>query len=248
MSQPFVSLRDVFFYYSFLFSYCVQLYQEIQEKGYKSSYTTAYRYIKLLANNEPITKRSAHVDTAPGKQAQVDWGSFGKIIINGKTRRLYAFVYILGYSRMMYVEFTTRQDIKTLQECHIHAFNHLGIPETIVYDNMKTVVLRREKATGNTSDNIYFNPSFSNFAQYYGFNIYLCHPYWPREKGKVEAGVKYLRNNFMQGRRFQKDFSSLEEINKQVKKWLNTVAHVRIHGTTQKRPLQRWNQEKPSFS
>lgn len=222
-----------------------KLYQEIQEKGYKSSYATVYRYIKALVNNKSIIKRSSHVNTTPGKQAQVDWGSFGRIIINGKTRQLYAFVYILGYSRMMYVEFTARQDIKTLQECHMHAFHHLGIPETIVYDNMKTVVLRRKKTTENTSENIYFNPSFSNFAQYYGFNIYLCHPYWPREKGKVEAGIKYLRNNFMQGRRFQKDFSSLEEINKQIKKWLDTVAHVRIHGTTQKRPLELWNQEKP---
>lgn len=218
-----------------------KLYLELKKQGFKYSYSTVYRLINnIMSQKMSSYKPSKHVETAPGEQAQVDWGSFGEIIVNDKARRLYGFFYILGYSRRIYVEFTVRQNLKTLQQCHINAFAQLGIPKTIVYDNIKTVVLRRDK-----NKNVYLNPSFSNFAQYYDFKIYVCHPYWPRAKGKVEAAVKYFRNNFMQGNKFQRDFFSLEELNKQVIEWRTTVADVRKHGTTERKPIELWQQEKP---
>lgn len=219
----------------------MKLHYELQEQGYKGSYASVVRFINIVTDERKPQRSSKHVETKPGEQAQVDWGSCGKIKINGKVRRLYAFVYVLSYSRMTYVEFTTRQTLKTLEQSHINAFKILGIPKMIVYDNMKTVVLQRKKK----DKDIYFNPSFNNFAQYYGFNIYLCHPYWPQEKGKVERNVRYIKGNFIQGKNIQKDFSSLDDLNAEMQKWLDNVANVRIHATTEERPIDRWQQEKP---
>lgn len=218
----------------------------MQIKGYAGSYATLYRHFKYLVNFKSISKYkpSIRFETEPGKQAQVDWGSFGKIKINNKLEQLYCFVCVLGFSRAMYIEFTIKQNLQTFEQCHIHAFEQLGIPQTIVYDNMKTVVLRREKLVNGIIEP-HYNPAFLDFTQHYGFLIKLCPVYWPRAKGKVESGVKYVRNNFAHGINFKNEFSSLEELNKKAAFWIDKVANVRTHRTTGEKPSERWLKEKP---
>lgn len=194
-------------------------------------------------NRQETYKRSQQVITTPGEQAQVDWGSFGKIAIAGRIEPLYAFVYVLSYSRAIYVEFVVRQNQQTLHSCHEHAFKKLGIPRNIRYDNMKTVVLRRTRLPeGGTRD--YITPTFKDFARYYGFNIELCPRYWPRSKGKVEAMVKYLRHNFMGQQAYRKTYKSLEELNDNVARWTESVAQQRNHKTTGRKPFELWQEEK----
>ncbi len=220
-----------------------KLYFEIRQQGYQGCYMSLYRFLQTDVKHPLTLKRSQRLETGPGEQAQVDWGSFGEIEINGVAKRLCCFVYVLGYSRALYVEFTTRQNTQSLMQCHIHAFEQLGIPQTIVYDNMKTVVLKRRKlANGETK--IHYNPAFLDFANFYGFKIFVCPPYWPQAKGKVEASVKYVRNNFFQGENFQKEFVSLNELNQKVDFWLNQVANLREHKTTGERPTDRLLREK----
>lgn len=229
-----------------------KLLLEIKQRSYKGSYSTLNNYLRELLKSAKYKnyKPSTHLETGPGEQAQVDWGSFGKIEIGGRKERLYAFVYVLGYSRALYVEFTIKQNLQTLEQCHIHAFENLGIPKTIVYDNMKTVVLEVERLPDNKSIP-HYNPAFSDFARYYDFNIFACPPYWPRAKGKVESGVKYVRNNFMQGMKFNRQslstnrgLNSLEDLNRKARIWLDTVANVRDHKSTGKKPYNMWLEEK----
>lgn len=217
--------------------------RELQQEGYKGSYMEVYRYIKSIPNKNKSRDRVfvKRYETLPGEQAQVDWGSFGKIIINGKKERLYAFAYTLAYSRMKYIEFTIRQNLQTLQNCHIHAFNHLGISKKILYDNMKTVVLERDRK--NNLKPIY-NAGFQDFAKYYGVQIDLSYPYWPRDKGKVESVIKNVRNDFMNGMRFGRDFHSLDGINEKVAHWVNTEVNRRIHRSTEEIPLVRFEEER----
>src|SRR3989344_633366 len=220
-----------------------KLHAEIVGLGYKGSYSSLIRYLSIdkMKLSKHIT--AMRFETMPGEQAQVDWGSFGKVIIKGRKERLYSFVYVLGYSRMMFVEFTVKQNLQTFEQCHIHAFEVLGIPKTIVYDNIKTVVLDRKKiASGELK--FQYNPAFLDFSRYYGFSIKLCAPYWPRSKGKVEAGVKYIKNNFMEIN-IKKGFISLKDLNEKVKLWLTKTAHSRIHGTTKEKPNMLWPYEKP---
>ena len=239
-----------------------KLYIEIKDQGFRGSYETMYRYlrgelsnywIKPYKKNYFYTKRaginlsryksSIRYETEPGEQALVDWGHFRTIVLNGQKKKLYCFVFVLGYSRAAYIEFTTSENLSVFEACHINAFKILGIPNSIVYDNTKTVVLSNKK-TQEGNRKIDLNLNFFDFARYYGFEIIASHPYWPRDKGKVEAGVKYIRNNFMQGVTFTKNLSSLEELNKQAGHWIDQIANNRIHGTTKEKPKDRWLKEK----
>ncbi len=220
-----------------------RLYRDIAEQGYKGHPISVNRFVKNLRENIKAIRPSIRFETKPGEQAQVDWGSFGKIEINGRKERLSAFVYILGYSRMMFVEFTVRQNLQTLENCHIHAFEKLGIPKEIVYDNMKTVLSQREKLP-DRKHKLHYHPGFLDFAQYYGFKITVCPPYWPRAKGKVEAAIKLLRYDFMQGLRFKKDFHSLDDLNEKVDVWLKNTIHKRKLSTVNEKRINRWKKEK----
>lgn len=226
-----------------------RLYREVQEQGYIGHYASVYRYINKMINelNSNRYKQSIRFETSPGEQAQVDWGHFGKIEVNGREQRLYCFVYILGFSRAMYVEFTIKQNLPTLLNCHINAFNRVGIPKTIVYDNMKTVVLTRSRLPDGTP-RIEFNPALLAFAKYYNFIVDPTAPYWPRSKGKVESAVKFVRNNFMQGMRQKKQFYALDDLNDLARNWVDNYANKRLHGTTHERPTDRWLEEKPMLS
>lgn len=220
-----------------------KLHYELTCLGFQGSYASLYQYLKSNKAEFSKYKPSRHIETEPGEQAQVDWGHFGKIEVNGQMEKLYCFVYLLAYSRVIYIEFTIRQNLKTLQQCHIHALKKQGLPRTIVYDNMKTVVLKREKNPGS-KPKIHYNPAFLDFANYYGFEVIACPPYWPRAKGKVEAAVKLVRNNFMQGMQFGRDFSTLEELNQKALLWLETFANVRKHATLDAKPIDKWEEEK----
>lgn len=221
-----------------------KIFLELKKQGYQGSYASLNRYLK---NNEEKTDfkytPAKRFETQPGEQAQVDWGSFGKIELKDTQHKLYCFVYVLGYSRMMYIEFTVRQNIETFLQCHINAFNTMGIPKTLVYDNLKTVVLKREKQA-NGILKPYYNPIFLDFSRYYGFAITLCAPYHPRSKGKVEAGVKYVRNHFVAGMNLEKDFRSLQELNVKAKLWIKQSANQRFHTGIYEEPNKRWQKEK----
>ncbi len=221
-----------------------KLFCELKNQGFNGSYETLYRYLRNELNDYWIKpyqksrfykkrtvinlskyKSAIRFETEPGEQAQVDWGHFKTVILNGEKKKLYCFIFVLGYSRMAYIEFTTSQVLSVFESCHINSFKTLGMPGSIVYDNTKTVILTN-RVTSSGKRNVELNPNFFDFANYYGFNIIASPPYWPRNKGKVEAGVKYVRNNFMQGVKFNKSISSLEEFNRQAGIWIDQIANI----------------------
>ena len=213
----------------------MRTYEETREKGYIGSYTTVKRLCRVL-RNERRMQAVYRYETKPGKQSQVDFGEFGYIDIDGKQRKLYAFSMILGYSRMRYVEFTTDISTENVIKMHLNAFSFFGgFTDTILYDNMKQVVIERKLKASESR----FNQKFMDFAEYYGIVIRLCYPYRPETKGKIENTIKYLRYNFWKGR----SFDSLPDINAQCQVWLHKV-NSQVHGTTHEIPLQRLKDEK----
>ena len=221
------------------------LYFTLQQQGYTGSRSVFDFYYRRRRQELNPNKSLKHVESREGEQAQVDWGHFGEITINGKREKVYLFAYILSWSRAMYMEFVVRQNQRTLQACHMHAFEKLGIPKTIIYDNMKTVVSKREKLSDGTKK-IHYNPAFLDFAKYYQFEPMACPPYWPRSKGKVEASIKYVRKYFSRSTPRLK--TNLEELNTQLSQWVEAEAQQRIHGTTHEKPYDRWIIEKSFLS
>jgi hypothetical protein len=127
---------------------------------------------------------------------------------------------------------------------HEAAFSYLGgVPEEILYDNTKTVVLRTLTEGVDGRGEVKLNPTFADFARYWGFTPRLCRPYRPQTKGKVENGIGYLRKNFLCGR----EASSLDALRQQMQVWNQTVALPRVHGTTHRVVLDAWEEEKPAL-
>ncbi|EQB71830.1 MAG: transposase [Thermoplasmatales archaeon A-plasma] len=158
----------------------VRILEEIRKMGYHGGYTILKEYCHDLRKDRRI-QAVYRYETDPGKQSQVDFGEFGHIDMDGKRRKLYAFSMILGYSRMRYVEFTTDISTENIIRMHLNAFSFYGgFTDTILYDNMKQVVIDRKLKASESR----FNPKFMDFAEYYGIVIRLCYPYRPRQRGR----------------------------------------------------------------
>ena len=212
----------------------VRILEEIRRWGYDGQISILRDCCKTLRKERSI-KAVYRFETEPGRQAQVDFGSFGSIEVDGRHRKLYCFSYVLGYSRFRYVEFTTDISTQPLIKLHMNAFRHTGgITSEILYDNMKQVVIERKiKAKEST-----FNSYFMAFSDHYGFTVRLCYPNRPQTKGKVENSIKFIRNNFFNGR----EFSSLLDINAQCSQWLDRVNST-VHGTTGRVPMEAVKEE-----
>ncbi len=211
-----------------------RIYREIQERGFDGKYTIVKDYIRKI---RPPTSVPAvfRFETKPGVQSQVDWGECGHLNVDGRRRKLYCFSMILGYSRMRYVVFTLSTDTYTLIQCHLGAFEYFGgYTEEILYDNIKTVILKRALRAREHQ----WNPKFEDFFSHHGFIPRLCKPYCPQTKGKIENTIGYVKRDFLLGG----TFSSLDDMNRQVLQWCNRV-NATPHGTTNEIPFDRLHQE-----
>jgi transposase len=158
---------------------CVVLLEEIQAMGYTGKMTILRDFVRPY-REKPKKQATLRYETPPGKQTQMDWAHVGKYLVNGQDQEIYAFVMVLGYSRMKYIGFTTNMNIETLMKCHMNAFSYFnGIPQQILYDNMKTVVLK------HSPTEIRFNRIFEDFLAYYGIIPKACRPKRPQTKGYV---------------------------------------------------------------
>jgi transposase len=215
-----------------------QIFQRLREDDFDGGYTIVKEYVRKV--RPPKIIAFLKLSFAPGECAQVDWGSYGSVTVGETRRRLSFFVMVLCYSRMMYVEFTVSQTMEHFLGCHQNAFEWFGaVPGKVMVDNLKSAVLKRIVG----KDPI-FNPKYLDFANHHGFTIVPCAVGKGNEKGRVESGVGYVKKNFLAGLEIP-DFNAL---NPAVIHWLNTVANVRVHGETGKRPVDRFQRERQSMT
>jgi len=157
----------------------------------------------------------------------------------GKEQKAWAFVMTLCWSRHMYVEFVFDQSVETWLRAHRNALTFFGgVPKRIVIDNLKAGIIRA------CWDDPLAQQSYRECAEHYGFLISPCRPYTPQHKGKVEqGGVHYVKRNFLGGR----EPTPIIQANRDVKRWVNTTAGNRTHGTTKERPLERFDIEREAL-
>ena len=143
---------------------------------------------------------------------------------------------VLCYSRRMYLEFTVSQEMEFFLACHENAFAAFGsVPARLMVDNLKSAVLKRLVGTAPV-----FNPKYLDFSRHWAFEITPCNVASGWEKGRVENGVGYVKKNFLAGCEFI-DFSAVQPA---AQLWVDTVADVRVHGATQRRPVDMFEQER----
>lgn len=211
------------------------LHREITAMGYDGTERTVRRFVATL-RPVPVEEPVVRFETAPGHQAQMDWGEYR---LGGK--RVYAFVGVLGYSRWLYLEYVDNTRSETLIACHRRMFSAFGgVPREVLYDNMKTVVTHRD-AYGRGRHK--FHDALWSLAQEYGYRPKLCRPRRPQTKGKVERSIDYVANSFFHPLvtrvALEDRVPALDELNAEALLWCANIANVRIHGTTGEQPKAR---------
>ena len=203
----------------------------VRNHSYTGSYTSIRRFVANLLPKENLAV--VRIETPPGQEAQVDFGSAGKMRDRkiGKLRQAYCFVMTLSYSRHQYVEFVFDQKMETWIGCHRRAFESFGgAPKELVVDNLKAAVIK-----ASLDDPILSEP-YRKMAQHYGILVHPCRVRTPEHKGKVESGVHYVQRNFLAGA----EFMDIDEANREVQRWVSEEAGLRTHGTTREQPLCRF--------
>lgn len=133
----------------------------------------------------------------------------------------------LSHSRYAYYEIVTNQTTETFIKCHIHAFEFFnGVPKTVKIDNLKAAVLEAN----------FYEPviqkQYSQFLYYYKSSPITARIRRGQDKGKVESGIKYVKNNFLKGLGHRDYYKAIEAL----KTWNNQICNKRVHGTTRKVP------------
>ena len=170
----------------------------------------------------------------PGKVAQVDWAHCGSIRIGQSVRRLSLFVMVLAYSRLLFACFTLSERMDSFLDALVRALRFFGgLPEHLLFDNMKTVVLDRRAGA------IRFHPRLLELSGQIYFKPRACPPRRPWHKGIVESAIHYVRMSFFPGRPQATDF---EREQRDLDVWLAGTANVRVHAETHRRPCDMFEE------
>jgi len=208
----------------------------VNEPDYKGSLSAIKRLCLRLERDEgpKAVDVAIPVETAPGEIAQVDFGYAGKRYdpARGVLRKSWVFVMKLGFSRRMYAELVFDQRIETWIRLHVQAFEYFGgVPRVVVPDNLKAAVVR---AAFDVDQDPVIQRTYRELARHCGFQIDPTPPFSPEKKGKVEAGVRYVKGNFL----CTWESVDIVEDRKALRRWLVEVADQRVHGTTGRRPIE----------
>jgi transposase len=202
----------------------VRLFTELQTRGYHGGIHAVRRFLARIEARQRAAQLTVRFETGPGEQAQVDWKHAGVFTDpQGRTVKVYAFVMVLGFSRALYVQFTTSMALPLLLACHEAAFAFFGgVPRRILYDNMKQVRVGPGQ----------LHPQLLDFAAHHGFTPSTHRAYRPRTKGKVERAIQYLDGSLLQGR----EFADVPALNAFARHWCEHTANARVHATTKEKP------------
>jgi transposase len=174
----------------------------------------------------------------PGEAFQVDWGDCGRIQIGNTSRRVSVLVAVLCYSRLVYIEFSLTQRKADFYRALVHALEFFGgSPRKIIFDNLKAAVLNGHGRSAC------LHPEFLALCGHFCLEAIACARRDPESKGMVEAGVRYVKRNALQGR--SEELTRWEDYPKFAVRWREEVANVRLHDTTRERPVDRFEQERP---
>lgn len=212
-----------------------RIYQDlVVEEGYGYGYDSVKRFVRHLKAEAPHV--FARIHTAPGEEAQVDFGQGAPTLRNGRYRRPWLFKMVLSWCRHSYEEVVWGQDVETFIRCHERAFDAFGgTVSIVVIDNLKSGVLKAHLYDPD------LNPAYEAFGRHAGFIPLPCLPGKPEHKGKTEKGIDYTQENALKGLRFE----SLEAQNAHLRHWNKTWARTRIHGTTKRQVWAAFLEEQP---
>lgn len=208
----------------------VRLFEEAQADGYTGGYSRLREFVGEV-RPRPAPAPVVRFETPPGHQGQVDFATF-----DFPFGRRYALVVVLGYSRLLWIGFSERQDMRTLFRGLEEAFGYFGgVPRELLFDQMKAVITADLRLLGGQ---LVVNEEALRFAAHWGFRPRACRAYRAQTKGKVERPIRYVRENLVYGR----DFISDAHLADEAARWLEK-ANGRRHATTKEPPRLRFERQ-----
>lgn len=208
------------------------IYDRLKEAGYKGSlsgikrYVTANKSLIPAARHavEPQGSRGLRYFTEPEEAFQMDWGFVNVRDYSGLEYQAACFAMICHHCGMKYIEFFPNAKQENLFIGMIHSFQYMGIPQKVLTDNMKSVVIKRD-----FEGRPVWNHDYEAFMKAAGFETKLCKPRHPFTKGKVERLVRFVKENFIAGRQFV----NVTDLNEQALQWCsdkNSLYRKEING------------------
>jgi transposase len=175
-----------------------------------------------------IRQYSEVAELPMGFQAQVDMGERVMRNFYGKTVKVYIFAMVLSHSRKKFVYFQDHKfNGREFIAAHDLAFRYYGGRTTeIAYDQDRVM------AVSENAGDLILTDAFTSYMQYAGFSIRLCRAHDPESKGKIEAVVKYVKNNFLSCR----EYPDISRLNSDGLAWLERTANEKKHETTKMVP------------
>jgi transposase len=219
----------------------VAIWQDlVDDHGFQARYASVKRFVLKLRGSQPAEARVV-ITTAPGEEAQVDYGGDGPMVRDprtGKYRRTRLFVMTLGYSRKSVRLIVPRSSAQVWAELHERAFRRLGgATRVVVLDNLREGVLEPDVYDPK------LNPLYRDALAHYGVVALPCRVRDPDRKGKVESGVGHAQRTPLKGLRFE----SIEAAQAYLDRWEERWADTRIHGTTKRQVSVMFAEEKPAL-
>lgn len=206
-----------------------RVHEELTARGFDGGYTIVREY---LLSVRPKTRARAFdlVETAPGRQAQVDWSLYR--LADGTP--IYCFSCVLSYSRHLYAHFCSdMRQVSVFRQLRAAFDFHGGVPAECVFDSMPGIVDRWEL------DQPILNLRAVDFAAFYDFRYHIAPRADGAYKGKVERPFRYIEESLLNGRTLH----TLDEANAAMRWWLDHRANVRTHRTLKQRPVDRLGEE-----
>ena len=219
-----------------LYHQVLERYPEIKlgERGFRK-YVNKLKAAMVLPSErqryfEPV------ISWAPGEFMQVDMGEKSIVLSDQSRMKVYFVSFVLCYSRMMYIHYSTRAyNTDMFIAAHLAAFQYFGgVPQAGIYDQTKLVAISEEYRE------VLYNEKFQRLFLRLGFRAEGCAGYDPQSKGMVEKSIDYIKESFLHGR----EFKGIEDLRQESEHWLLTVANVREQQTTLQQPILLMEEER----
>lgn len=171
----------------------------------------------------------------PGVECQIDFAQMGYLLDpqTGRKRRVHALIFTAVVSRHMFVWLTYSQTlVAVIAGCEAAWAFFGGVFKVLIPDNLKPVV------TNADAVNPQLSVGWLDYAQHVGFGTDPARVRSPKDKPRVERAVQYVRGNFWAG----ESFTDLADAQVRVEVWCAERAGMRIHGTTQQRPVEMFTE------
>jgi transposase len=210
----------------------VKIHELLERHGVAVPLRTVQRYLLEVCGRSRGQGPTVRViDGEPGDELQVDFGRMGLLFdpATGRRRTVYALIFTACYSRHCFVWLSFRQTTEAVIDGFEAAWTFFGgVFKTVIPDNMPAIVDNADAIEPR------LNQAFVEYAQARGFRVDPARVRRPKDKPRVERTVSYVRSSFFAG----ETFADLPDAQRRVEQWCRERAGMRIHGTTQCRPIE----------